>query len=178
MAAFAARYARAFADVVASQRVDPNQAVAQLHGFVSLIDGSPDLKNVWDNPSVPTDQKVRLLDALVQREGAGKFVRNFLAVLISHNRIGAIKDVTRQFIAEMDARMGFAQADIISARPLNNDKRRELESQIGRMLGKQVRASYAQDQSLIGGAVVKVGSTIYDGSVSGQLERLKEQLAR
>ena len=178
MAAFAARYARAFADVVAGQRVDPNQAVAQLHGFVSLIDGSPDLKNVWDNPSVPTDQKVRLLDALVQRQGAGKFVRNFLAVLISHNRIGAIKDVTRQFIAEMDARMGFAQADIISARPLNNDERRELESQIGRMLGKQVRASYAQDQSLIGGAVVKVGSTIYDGSVSGQLERLKEQLAR
>ena len=178
MAAFAARYARAFADVVASQRVDPNQAVAQLNGFVSLVDGSPDLKHVWDNPSVPTDQKVRLLDALVQREGAGKFVRNFLAVLISHNRIGAIKDVTRQFIAEMDARMGFAQADIISARPLNNDERRELESQIGRMLGKQVRASYAQDQSLIGGAVVKVGSTIYDGSVSGQLERLKEQLAR
>src|SRR5438270_950551 len=178
MAAFAARYARAFADVVATQRVDPNQAVAQLNGFVSLVDGSPDLKNVWDNPSVPTDQKVRLLDALVQRQGAGKFVRNFLAVLISHNRIGAIKDVTRQFIAEMDARMGFAQADIISARPLNNDKRRELESQIGRMLGKQVRASYAQDQSLIGGAVVKVGSTIYDGSVSGQLERLREQLAR
>ena len=178
MAAFASRYARAFADVVSAQRVEPNQAVAQLNDFVVLVDGSPELKSVWENPGVPTDQKVRLLDALVQRQGTGKYVRNFVAVLIQHNRIGAIKEITEQFITEMDTRMGYAQAEIVSARALTTDERRQLESQVGQLLGKQVRASYSQDRSLIGGAVVKVGSTIYDGSVRGQLDRLKEQLAQ
>ena len=178
MSAFASRYARALADVVVAERLDPNQVVGQLNGFVQLVVGNAELKNVWENPGVPTDQKVRLLDAIGSREGTIKNVRNFIAVLIQHHRIGAIKEITQQFVTEMDTRMGFAQAEIVSARELGSDERRDLESRVAKVTGKQVRAVYSQDKALIGGAVVKVGSTIYDGSVRGQLERMREQLAQ
>jgi F-type H+-transporting ATPase subunit delta len=178
MSAFASRYARAFADVVVAQHLDPNQVVSQLNEFVRLVESSPELKNVWQSPGVPTDQKVKLLDAIVARENSMKYVRNFIAVLIQHHRIGSVKEIVEQFIAEMDARMGFAQAEIVSARELGPEEKRTLEAQVTKATGKQVRAVYSQDKSLIGGAVVKVGSTIFDGSVRGQLEHMREQLAR
>lgn len=179
MSAFASRYARAFADVVQEQRLDPNHVVGQMNEFVRMVESSPDLKNVWENPGVPNDQKIKLLDALVTREDAGsmKYVRNFMAVLIQHRRIGAIKEITQQFIAELDNRLGFAQAEISSARELGAQEKRSLEAQVAQVTGKQVRAVYSQDKALIGGAVVKVGSTIFDGSVRGQLERMRELLA-
>jgi F-type H+-transporting ATPase subunit delta len=177
MAAFASRYARALADVVIAQHLDPNATTVQLNSFADLVTSNPDLRNIWENPGVPNDQKIRLLDAIVAREHADKYTRNFIAVLISHRRIGAIREIVEQFVAEMDVRLGFAQAEITSARLLSNNERRDLEQQVSQLTGKQVRAVYQQDPALIGGAIVRVGSTIYDGSVRGQLERLKEELA-
>jgi F-type H+-transporting ATPase subunit delta len=177
MAAFANRYARAFADITFAHRLDPNQVVGQLQAYVEMLQEVAELRQVWDNPAVKTDQKIRLLDAIVQRQGTPKLVRNFLAVLIQHGRIVALPEITKQFIAEMDERMGFAQAEIVSARELGAEEKRTLEHQVAQLIGKQVRALYSYDKSLIGGAVVKIGSTIYDGSVRGQLERLRQQLA-
>ena len=98
MSAFASRYARAFADVVIAQHLDPNQVVSQLNEFVRLVESSPELKNVWQSPGVPTDQKVKLLDAIVARENSMKYVRNFIAVLIQHHqvRIGGYSAVYRR----------------------------------------------------------------------------------
>jgi F-type H+-transporting ATPase subunit delta len=73
--------------------------------------------------------------------------------------------------------MNLAEAEITSARELGEDEKRGLERQIQRMTGKQVRARYSRDSSLLGGAVIKIGSTVYDGSVRGQLNRIREQLA-
>ena len=78
---------------------------------------------------------------------------------------------------ELDARMGFAEAQISSARELGDAEKRNLEAQIARVTGMKVRAQYGLDQSLLGGAVVRIGSTIYDGSVKGQLERIKEAIS-
>lgn len=177
MSVFASRYARAFADVVMDRRLDPNQVASQLKELARLVDSSPDLKNVWENPSVPAEQKINLLDAIVVRENSMKYVRNFIAVLIQHHRMGALNEIVQQFIAEMDARMGFAEAEIVSARELGRDERRTLEAEVAKATGKQVRAVYGEDKALIGGVRVKVGSTIFDGSVRGQLERMRELLA-
>lgn len=177
MAAFANRYARALADVVLAQKLDPNTVTVQLQEVTSMVAENPDLLNVWTNPGVPLGQKIRLLDAIVARESYEKHVRNFVAVLIQHGRIHAIAEITREFLREMDTRMGYAEAEIVSARTLPAPERRALEDQVGRLTGKRVRALYTQDESLIGGAVVKIGSTIYDGSVRGQLQRMKEEIA-
>jgi F-type H+-transporting ATPase subunit delta len=148
-----------------------------MQGVVGLVDSSSDLRNIWDNPSVPAGQKRKLLDAISKRLVLDPMVRNFLAVLIDHHRISSIGIIARQFEKELDSRLGIAEANVKSARDLSTDERLAIENQIKLVTGKSVRASYSTDKGLIGGALVQVGSTIYDGSVRGQLNKLRETLS-
>jgi F-type H+-transporting ATPase subunit delta len=177
MASLASTYARAFADVVLSSHLDADRSIAELRTIASLLKESSDLRRVWENPAVPAEQKRRLLDVISERDGISKQVRNLVAVLIDHRRIHFLEPIVAQLEKELDARLGFAEAQITSARPLGDTEKREFETQVGKLTGKKVRARYGQDASLLGGAVVRLGSTIYDGSVKGQLERLKEAIS-
>ena len=118
-----------------------------------------------------------LLDAITQRIGASREVRNLFAVLVDHRRIAAFHEIVKQTKEELNKRLGIAEAEIISMRELGAEEKRLLEAQITKTTGKTVHAHYSQDPGLMGGAIVRVGSTIYDGSVRGQLQRLKQQLA-
>ena len=114
---------------------------------------------------------------IAQRDEISKPVRNLVAVLIDHRRVHFLEPIIRQLEKELDARLGFAEAEITSARALADAEKREFEAQVGKLTGKKVRAHYEQDATLLGGAVLRIGSTIYDGSVKGQLERLKEAIS-
>jgi F-type H+-transporting ATPase subunit delta len=173
----ASTYARAFADVILSAHLDANRAVGGLNRIADLLHESTDLRRVWENPAVPAEQKRKLLDAIVQREEIEPHARNLVAVLIDHRRVQFVGRIVEQLKKELDARMGVAEAQITSARELGNDEKRSLESQIAKVTGKKVRAQFGLDASLLGGAVVRVGSTIYDGSVKGQLEKIKEAIS-
>jgi F-type H+-transporting ATPase subunit delta len=177
VASVASTYARAFADVVLGAHLDANRAVGGLREIARLLAESADLKHVWENPAVPAEQKRKLLDAIVQREGIDKPVRNLVAVLIDHRRVQFLQRIVEQLEKELDARLGFAEAQVSSARELDDREKRVLESQIEKTTGLKVRARYGLDASLLGGAIVRVGSTIYDGSVSGQLERIREAIS-
>ena len=177
MSAVTSRYARAFVDVVVGSKLDSARTLQELQTIVVNFQSSSELRKVWESPAIPAEQKRRLLDAIVQREGISRPVRNFAAVLIDHHRIALIADVAKNFEKELNSRLGFAEAQITSARELNPAERRALESQVEKLVGKKVRARYDRDESILGGAIVQVGSTIYDGSVKGQLERIREQLS-
>jgi len=177
VASVASIYARAFADVVLDARLDAHRAAGGLRRISGLVSESQELRRVWENPAVPAEQKRRLLDAIVRREGIEKPVRNLVAVLIDHRRIQFLARIAEQLEKELDARMGFAEAHITSARELGDAERRTLEAQIEKVTGKKIRAHFAQDASLLGGALVRVGSTIYDGSVKGQLEKIREAIS-
>jgi len=177
MASVASTYARPFADVVLSRRLDADRSLAELRTIASLLADSSELRRVWENPAIPADQKRRVLDVIAQRNGVLIQVRNLVAVLIDHRRIHFLDPIILQLAKELDARLGFAEAEITSARELGAAEKREFEAQVGKLTGKKVRARYGQDASLLGGAVVRVGSTIYDGSVKGQLERIKEAIS-
>jgi F-type H+-transporting ATPase subunit delta len=151
--------------------------VAGLREIARLLAESADLRRVLENPAVPAEQKRNLLDAIVQREGIDKRVRNLVAVLMDHRRVHFLPRIIEQLEKELDARLGFAEAQISSARELGDEEKRALEAQIEKTTGKKVRVQYALDSSLLGGAVVRVGSTIYDGSVKGQLERIREAIS-
>ncbi len=177
MASVASTYARAFADVVLTARLDAARAIGGLSEITRLLNESADLKRVWLNPAVPADQKRKLLDAIVQQEGIDKQVRNLVAVLIDHRRVQFLPRIVEQLEKELDARLGFVEAQISSARELRPAEKQALEAQVAKATGKKVRASYGLDGSLLGGAVVRVGSTIYDGSVKGQLEKIREAIS-
>jgi F-type H+-transporting ATPase subunit delta len=177
MASVVSSYARAFADVVIKLKLDANQVRGELSSITDLLEQSVDLQRVWDNPAIPHDQKLKVLDAVAQRAGLVTAVRNFMAVLIEHRRMRLLPQIVRQFETELNDRLGFIDAKITSARELSPQERQALEQQVARMTGRIVRAEYATDTKVIGGAVVKIGSTIYDGSVRGQLHRIRQQLA-
>ena len=177
MAVITSRYARAFADVVFAWKLAPASVLEQLYGIVSVVKSNQVLQRIWENPSVPAVQKRALLDAIVARENVSKPARNFLAVLIDHRRIEQLPEIVREVESELDTRQGFAEADVTSARELSAIEKGALEGKIETMTGKKVRAHYAIDPRILGGAIVRLGSTIYDGSIKGQLHRMKEQLA-
>jgi F-type H+-transporting ATPase subunit delta len=171
-------YARAFADVVMTKgsSLDPARMLQELHGIEALLKESDPLRRVLENPSIASEDKRALLDALSKRLGTTRQVRNFVAVVMDHRRLPLFSEILKQLEEEFDKRQGIAEAQVSSARQLGDPEKQMLEAEIARMTGKKVRAKYEQDASLLGGAVVQVGSTIYDGSVKGQLERIKEQL--
>jgi F-type H+-transporting ATPase subunit delta len=177
MASVASSYGRAFADVVLQSKLDADRALADLRTLAKLLEESTELRRVWENPAVPAEQKRGILDVIVRRDGVSKQARNLVAVLIDHRRVPFLPRIVEQLEKELDARLGFAEAQVTSARELGDAEKRALEIQVAKLTGKKVRATYTQDASLLGGAVVRVGSTIYDGSVLGQLQKIKEAMS-
>jgi F-type H+-transporting ATPase subunit delta len=176
MAAVLGRYARAFAEVVVERKLDPDKTAAELSEVAALVHDNRELRNVLENPAVAHEQKLALLDALMKRMDGSKLLRNFLAVLIDHRRIGHLGELVAEFKEELDRRMGIAEARVQSARALTSAEKKSLEQQLAEITGKTVRASYSEDAALLGGVTVRVGSTIYDGSVQGRLERMRQEL--
>jgi F-type H+-transporting ATPase subunit delta len=177
MAAVLGRYARAYADVAVTYKLNPEKTVAEFQQMADVVNGSRELRNVLQNPAVSREQKLKLLDSIIQHIGASKMLRNFLAVLIDHRRIGNIGDLLEQFKRELDRRMGIADAKVSSVRELSSAEKKSLEQQLAAITGKVVRATYSQAPGLLGGVLVRVGSTIYDGSVHGRLQRMRQELA-
>jgi F-type H+-transporting ATPase subunit delta len=178
MALFASRYARAFADVVAEFHLGAPEVEKQLNDFLLSWDGSPELREVFEDPSVPAVQKIAVLDKMKGQLKLAPQVRNLLAVLVEHDRIGAVHDVVAEYHKELQARLGIHQAEITTARKLNAEDKASLLEQVGKLAKGQVEASFRLDESILGGVVVRIGSTVYDGSVLGRVERLKEELTR
>jgi F-type H+-transporting ATPase subunit delta len=178
MASVVGTYARAFADVVMkkSNLLDPPRILQELRGIEALFKESDPFRRVMENPSIPEDRKLAVLDAISMRLVTTRQVRNFVAVLTDHRRLPLFSEILNQLERELDERQGLVEADVSSARQLGDAEKRMLEAEIAKLTGKKVRARYQENSSLLGGAVVQVGTTIYDGSVKGQLDRIKEQL--
>jgi F-type H+-transporting ATPase subunit delta len=147
-----------------------------MRDFAETLAGSSELREFLMNPSVEMAQKLKVLDAIAKRLGMFTQVRNFLAVVLEHGRLHELNEILTEYGELADAHAGAMEASITSARPLNAQDRARLEVQVAKLAGARVRASYAEDAALLGGAVVRIGSTIYDGSVRAQLQRLKQRL--
>ncbi|HVC47577.1 MAG TPA: ATP synthase F1 subunit delta [Terracidiphilus sp.] len=176
MAAFVSRYARAFLDVVTAAKLNTAELDKQLTDFLATWDGSVELEKFFTNPAVAATQKVAFLDTLNKKLGMRKELRNLIAVLIDNDRIGEIHAVAEAWRAELREREGVKQAEIVTARELSAEERAVLVDGVVRLAGTKVEASFKLDKTILGGTVVRIGSTVYDGSVRGRLERLKEAL--
>ena len=175
-AAFASRYARAFADVVSSARLDAVALDRQFQDFLATWDGSKELRDLFMNPAVPATQKVAIVDKLNAKMGMQRELRNLIAVLIDNGRIGEVHEVAAAWRVEMQERMGIRQAEIVTARELSQGERADLLVGVGKLAGARIEPTFKLDPSIIGGTMVRIGSTVWDGSIRGRLERLREAL--
>ncbi|HEX4022617.1 MAG TPA: ATP synthase F1 subunit delta [Acidobacteriaceae bacterium] len=176
MSVFASRYARALADVVMSEKLNTDQTNQQLQDFGDTFAGSKDLRELFENPSVPLEAKLKIVDAIASRLQFSPQLRNFIAVLLQHDRIAAYAEIFAEYRHEIDTRLNIGEVEIVSTRELDHEERAALETRAAGLAGKKVRAVYRQDPSLLGGVVLRIGTIIYDGSVQGRLDRLREQL--
>jgi F-type H+-transporting ATPase subunit delta len=110
------------------------------------------------------------------RLGMIKQLRNLIAVLINNDRIAHIHEVVAAYRAELQERQGIRQAEIVTARELSDQERTILLVGVGQLAGARIQPTFKLDKAILGGTVVRIGSTVYDGSVRGRLERLKEAL--
>jgi F-type H+-transporting ATPase subunit delta len=176
MAAFVSRYANAFLDVVLDAKLDTAAIDLQFTDFLATWDGSAELQSFFSNPAIPALQKVAVLDKMNAQLGLQKELRNLLAVLIDNDRIGSVQEVADAYRTELQTRQGIRQAEIVTARALDEQEQSELIAGVGELAGSRIQATFKLDAAILGGAVVRVGSTVYDGSVRGRLARLKEAL--
>lgn len=177
MAVFAARYAKAFLDVMTAAGLDAGAIDRQIVDFLATWDGSAELRAFFVNPAIPARQKVAILDKLNARLGLQKQLRNLVAVLIDHGRIGHAKEVIEAYRKLLQDQLGIRPAEIVTARELGREERETLVAGVAKLAeGGRIEPVFKLDKSILGGTVVRIGSTVYDGSVRGRLQRLKEQL--
>ncbi len=176
--AVASRYANALVDVVTGKGAgaDPQQVVRELRAFSSLMAESPQLNEVLTTPAVPAGRKRAVVSKLSDRLGMGRIARNFVFVLIDHRRVACLDAIIDDFEILLDERLGFTRAEISAVRELSEAQRASVVAELERLTGKRVRPRFAVDDALIGGVLARIGSTVYDGSVRGQLHALRRRL--
>jgi F-type H+-transporting ATPase subunit delta len=177
--AVANRYARALVDVVMGpgSQLKPEDAVTQLQALDAMIQESPELRNALLTPAIQNSRKRAVIaKLLLETAGGSPLIRNFAYVLIDHRRIGIIGEIREAFELQVDERLGFARAEVTSAAPLDQNVGANLESELSRLTGKRMRLRFDVDPALLGGVVARIGSTVYDGSVRGELRQLAKKL--
>lgn len=169
------QYANALADIVlAHGAAEPAQK--QMSDFEAACAESAELRNFLASPGISREAKHKVVEKLAARLGASKIVRNFLFVVVDHRRTMLLPEIFAAFREVIRKRLGAAEAEVSSAMELSAAQKSELAQKIGRMTGKRVETKYVVDRGLLGGAVVRIGDTIYDGSVRGRLNALRAKL--
>jgi F-type H+-transporting ATPase subunit delta len=177
MAAVDRRYAQALFELVLAGKADATKLNDELAHFAAALRRNPTLPAVLASPRVEPERKLKVVDQLVQRMGGSRFIRNLIAVTIDRGRIAQLEKIQQEFAELVRQRQGLVHADITSARALAADERAAIERELARVSGRKIDPTYRQDIQLLGGFIARIGDTIYDASIRGQLDRMRHALA-
>jgi F-type H+-transporting ATPase subunit delta len=180
------RYARAILEVAVKEAQGAGGASAvsetlqrieqELAGFAELFSQHPTLAKVLLNPAVPVPQKRAAVVALTDRAQALPIVAKLLIVLAERDRLVLVPDLLAQYRERLLDYQNVVRAEVTTAMPLGTDRANAIQASLARVTGRTVRLATAVDPSIIGGVVARIGSTIYDGSVTRQLQKMKARL--
>lgn len=171
----ARRYATALADVVIASG-EADTVKSELAVFGQLVAANEDLATAFSNPAIAHANKVNLLNELLKRAKPSKTTSNFLRVLLKNGRLDELNEINERFAGILDERRGIVPAEVISARELPDAERKEFEKNLEKLTGKDMQITFVVDPDIIGGAVTRIGSNVYDGSVKTKLDNLRQQL--
>jgi F-type H+-transporting ATPase subunit delta len=170
------QYATALADVALEQGA-AEPVKKQLEDFGAAYAESAELRNVLNNPAVERSSKHGVIEKLAARMGASRIVRNFLFVMVDNQRTHLLPEIQQTFEDVLRQRQGVAEAEVTSAAELTAPQKNQLQQTLERLTGRKIQAKYSLDPALLGGAVVRIGDTIYDGSVRNRLNQMRARLA-
>jgi len=162
------------AEVAFEQNIE-DRVAEDLRMFAEIFSAAPEVRGVFDSPAVPRDEKEKLLDALLTEHPVTPTASNFMRVLLESNRMRSFRNILYRFLEIVNRRKGIVSAKIVTAAPLDNDGIGRIEERLGKITGKTVVAAVETDEDILGGMVVSVGNTVYDGSVRTQLKEMKRR---
>lgn len=171
----ARRYATALADAVGS--AEPRVVQEELVGWQSLIESSTRLQQVFSSPTIGYDQKRKVLEEMIALTKVRPATANFLRILVRNQRLTELGEINHKFAQVLDERSGVMAAQVTTARPVSEKTRNAVAKKLAMVTGKEIRLSFETDETLVGGIVTKIGSTVYDGSIRSQLLQMKKRLA-
>lgn len=147
--------------------------VAEMEGLGRLIDTSPEFRRLLDSPLIDVNQATKAALAVLESQGVGKIVRDFVGVVTANRRLRALRGIVAAFAALVADKRGVITAHVSTARPLTDTQRQQLRARL-------IEAGYAKinlveqtDETLLGGLVVKIGARLYDTSLKSRLQRLQ-----
>jgi F-type H+-transporting ATPase subunit delta len=175
--AAATRYARALFDV-AKKEADVQQVGREISAFAALVSGNEMLARTLANPAIPVQRKRGVVEQLIARAGTlSPVVSKLLMLLADRDRLALLPEIASAYEARLMDEAQVVRAQLTTAIELPADRISQLQQGLARATGRQVQLDTRVDPSIIGGAVARIGSTVYDGSVTTQLEKVKERLA-
>lgn len=150
-----------------------DQVAQDLENFQALIKELPALARVLDYPGMPLDQRTGILGEALDKMSPHPTTRRFLSMVVEKGRVQELASIVEAFQRMRDTRRGVTRAEVVTSVPVGDGERRGWEQALARLTGKKVKIEYRTDHKLLGGALARVGSTVYDGSVRKQLARIR-----
>jgi len=173
--ASAGRYAKALLDV-AIKEADPVKAEKDLATFADLFEKNADLRKAFENPAVPVPAKRAVVEQLVARVKPVSPVGKLLMLLAERDRLDLLPDLAVAYRERLMDYQNVVRAEVVTAQPLADAQAKQLQDRLARLTGRTVTMSTTVDPGIIGGVVARVGSTVYDGSIATQLQRMRDKL--
>jgi len=170
-----APFARALLSVAVAEG-DPAQAATDLKNVQAVLEAQPALAAILRNPGVPVSARRRAIAAVCDRIGVQPIVRNLVAHLVVEGHVGWLGALVTQYEARLRAHQQVLEAKVTTAVPLTPERATALQASLAAATRRAVTMSFDVDAGILGGVVARVGSTVYDGSVRGHLERVRQQL--
>jgi F-type H+-transporting ATPase subunit delta len=172
----ATRYARALIEVAQKEHVDLSQIESELAGFAALISSHPTLERVLLNPAVPAPKKRAAVAELTAQANLVPVVSKLLVLLAERDRLVLLPDLLSAYADRIQSLQNIVRAEVTTATPLAEDRAHQIQRSLAQATGRTVHLATRVDPSIVGGIVTKIGSTVYDGSVTNHLRRMKQRL--
>jgi F-type H+-transporting ATPase subunit delta len=170
------RYARSLAEIVFEENLE-QEVTGNLNAYGEIFRAVPDLLEVLQTPAVPRESKEKLLDELMTKYPVNPVTSNFLHVLLQHNRIGFFQQIFDLYLNLANEHKGVISARVTTAMALSEQEIKKLGERLSAITGKSVSVEPQMDATLLGGVIVQLGNTIFDGSLKAQLAEMKRRLA-
>jgi F-type H+-transporting ATPase subunit delta len=172
----AVRYARALFDVAVKEKADLEQIERDLGQFADLFTQYPQLEKVLLNPAVPVQRKRAAVADLLGHATFSPIVSKLLTMLAERDRLVLVRDLLAAFSERVLDHRNVVRAEVTTAAPIDPKRTEAIRSGLAKLTGRTVKIAAKVEPAIIGGVVARIGSTVYDGSVTRQLERMKEKL--
>ena len=172
----ALRYARALLDVGIKEQADLEGLERDLAAFAGLLSDHPALAKVLLNPAVPVPRKRAAVVELTTRMQPAPIVGKLLTLLAERDRLVLLPDLLASFRDRLLEHRNVVRAELTTTTPLDSSRAAAIEQQLARVTGRTVTLQTRTDPAIIGGIIARIGSTVYDGSVARQLEKMRARL--